>query len=341
MYKRIGKRTVEFASPVYLTGYGSAAGAKEMEGPLGSLYDFVASDDGLGKASYELAETEFMRRAIDFAIAKSGKMKEEFDLSIGGDLLNQCTATSYCMRELGLPFIGLFNACATMAESIAVASFMIDGGYAKNTVSAASSHFCTAERQFRFPLEYGGQRPPSAQWTVTGSGAVTLSSERGKYPVIVKRATVGRIIDLGITDANNMGAAMAPAFFDTLFAYFNDTGLTPEDFDIILSGDLGKIGSDIARELFKREGIDLGKNYNDCGLMIFDEKKQDVHSGGSGCGCSATVLTAKILPEMIAGRMKKVLFIGTGALMSPMMLLQKESIASIAHLVEFNLEAYK
>ncbi|MBR2327189.1 MAG: stage V sporulation protein AD [Clostridia bacterium] len=338
MTKRVGKRTVEFSSPVYITGFGSAVGSKEARGPLGKLFDFKTNDDFAGKPSYELAETEFMSMAIKYAMERSGLDKSEFELSLGGDLLNQCTATSYCMRELGLAFIGLFNACATMAEGMALASMLIDGGFANNTVSAASSHFCTAERQFRFPLEYGGQRPPSAQWTVTGSGAVTLSNKKGSYPISVKRATVGKIVDLQITDANNMGAAMAPAFFDTLYNYFKDTNTKPDDFDVILSGDLGKIGSDIARDLFLREGIELGESYTDCGLLIYDMNGQDVHSGGSGCGCSATVLCAKILPEMISGRIKRALFIGTGALMSPMMLLQKESIASIAHLVELSCE---
>ena len=337
MNKRIGERTVLFSNPVYITGFGSAAGQKEKQGPLGNLFDFVSEDDFLGKKTYEMAETELVCKALNSAIEKSKLSNGEIDVILGGDLLNQCTATSYCVRDLGVSFLGLFNACATMAEAILTGAMVIDGGYAQNAAAVASSHFCTAERQFRFPLEYGGQRPPEAQWTVTASGAVILSEKGNQgFPKITK-GVIGKIVDLQVTNANNMGAAMAPAFFDTLNCFLKDTKTSPKDYDLIVSGDLGKVGSDLARALFEKEGIDLAESYTDCGLMIFEREKQDVHSGGSGAGCSASVLCAKILPEMVKKEKRRVLFCGTGALMSPTLLLQKESIAGICHLVEIEI----
>lgn len=276
------------------------------------------------------------KTALGKALEKASIPQTSVEFLFAGDLLNQCIGTSFGLRDAGIPLFGLFGACSTMAESLALASIMIDGGFADCTAAVTSSHFCTAERQFRYPLEYGGQRTPTAQWTVTGSGALILTST-GPGPY-VRHVTCGKIVDQGIKDANNMGAAMAPAAYSTLSAHFNDLGITPAYYDLIVTGDLGALGAEILMDFFKNDGTDLSHNYNDCGLMIFSRDEQDVHAGGSGCGCSASVLAGYLLNGMHAGRWKKILFAGTGALLSPTSTQQGESIPSICCAVSLSNE---
>lgn len=257
----------------------------------------------------------------------------DLDLIASGDLLNQCISSSYSVRDNDVPFIGLFGACSTMALSTIVASLSVECGYSRYAAGVTSSHFCSAERQFRQPLEYGGQRTPSAQRTVTAGAAVIVGGEKGS--ISVNRITLGSVIDFLVTDANNMGAAMAPAAADTLSHYFEDTSTVPDDYDMILSGDLGSVGASILKDMLKEKGFELKNNYNDCGLMIFDNEKQDTHAGGSGCGCSGAVLTGYVLPKLASRELKNVLFMSTGALMSPTASQQGESIPAVAHLVNF------
>ncbi|MBE6904063.1 MAG: stage V sporulation protein AD [Ruminococcaceae bacterium] len=327
--------TIEFEKMPCVEGYASVTGSKEKEGPLGELFDFCDIDNTFGQDTWEKSESVMQQKVCCIAMDKLKLKPENIDFIFAGDLLNQCISSSYGLRDFNIKFFGLYGACSTMAEGMILSALTVDSGVAKRTINLSSSHFCSAERQFRFPLEYGSQRPPSAQWTVTGAGAVIMG-ERGK--VKVKRATVGKIKDLGVDDINNMGAAMAPAAAQTLIEFFNDTKTIPSDYDFIATGDLGYVGYDIVKDLCKKEGYDLNNNYTDCGLIIYDREAQDVHAGGSGCGCSASVLTSYILPKMERGELKKVLFIGTGALMSPVSFQQGESIPSIAHLVELSAE---
>lgn len=265
--------------------------------------------------------------ALNKALEKAAIPLSSLEFIFAGDLLNQCIGSAFSMRDIGIPFFGLYGACSTMAESLALCAMSIDGGFADCAAAITSSHFCSAERQFRFPLEYGGQRTPTAQWTVTGSGAIVLTND-GPGPYI-KHVTIGKIVDQGIKDQNNMGAAMAPAAYDTLSAHFRDLALQPNDYDLIVTGDLGMLGSEILIDFFRNDGINLSPNYNDCGLMIYSRKEQDVHSGGSGCGCSASVLSGYLLNGMRAGRWKRILFAATGALLSPVSTQQGESIPCI------------
>ncbi len=248
-----------------------------------------------------------------------------------GDLLNQCTGSAYGLRELGIPFMGLYGACSTMAESLCAAGLFVEEGLAGRALAVTSSHFCSAERQFRFPLEYGGQRPPTAQWTATASGAVVV--EKTGKPPFIRGISIGKMVDLGITDANNMGAAMAPAAAETIRTFLEESKTRPEDYDRILTGDLGKVGSQLLAELLERDGVSLAGRHDDCGLLLFDPERQDVHAGGSGCGCSAAVLCGSILPELAEGLYGDVLFAATGALMSPTAVQQGESIPGICHLL--------
>jgi len=328
--KRLGKQTIKIAGDVKIINCASIVGRKEGTGPFGSKFDVVLEDGYWGEKSWEKAETKMQKEAIIKAVAKANKSIADINMIFAGDLLNQCIGTSFGIRDLEIPFYGLYGACSTMAESLSLGAMAIDGGFAENVVSGTSSHFCSAERQFRLPLEYGGQKTPTAQLTVTGCGMVVLSNE-GSGPYIT-HITTGKIIDKGIKDAANMGAAMAPAAVDTLLAHFEDTNTPPNSYDAIFTGDLGQLGKDVVADLMKKNGITLN-NYNDCGLMIYDNEKQDAHCGGSGCGCSAAILCGYILPEMAQKRLNKVLFIGTGALMSPTSTLQGESIPSIAHAV--------
>ncbi len=331
MTKKIGTGTYVFSSPVKIRDYEVTVGQKEKEGPLGEYFKYYSDDEYFGQASFEQAETFMQKEVLGRVIQKQGLSEQDIDFVFAGDLLNQCTGSNYSVRDLDVQFFGLYGACSTMAESMILSSMTIDGGFAERALAMTSSHFCSAERQFRYPLEYGSQRPPAAQWTVTGAGCVLLDASVGN--VSVKQCCPGTICDMGITDISNMGAAMAPAAALTLRKFLTDTGTNPDDYDLIVTGDLGAVGSELLRELMMEDGTQLGTNYNDCGLMIYNIETQDVHSGGSGCGCSASVLTGYILPEMEKGTYKNVLFITTGALMSPTMNMQGESIPGIAHLI--------
>ncbi len=331
MAKRQGKRTILFDRPPVILGQAAVVGKREGEGPLGDLFDEVHDDNLIEEGSWEKAESKLQKLAVSTALKKANLRADDIDTIFAGDLLNQCIGSSFGLRELGIPFVGLYGACSTMALSLGCASQFIDSGAAKYAVAVTSSHFCAAERQYRFPLEYGGQRPPTAQWTVTGSGAIVLS-DAGKGPRVTS-LTIGEIEDLGIKDANNMGAAMAPAAATTIRHYLSDTHTNPDDYDAIFTGDLGEVGTTLLYELLERDGVDLSRNHEDCGLLIYDREVQDVHAGGSGCGCSASVLCAYILKKLREGEAKKVLFCATGALLSPTSTQQGESIPSIAHLV--------
>lgn len=334
--KRLGRQTVYFENPPSIISEYSIAGKKENDGKLKGLFDKITSDADFGENSWEKAESKLMKSALHGVIAKSGIDETQINYIFAGDLLNQCSGSHYAVRGFDIPFFGLYGACSTMAESLALASFGIDGGFADYVIASTSSHFCSAEKQFRFPLEYGGQRPPTSQWTVTGSGAVLL----GKHaiPPYITHVTTGKIIDLGIKDANNMGAAMAPAAADAVKIHFNDTGFGPNDYDLIATGDLGYIGSELFNILMQENGFNTSKVHNDCGCMIFYEQEQDVHSGGSGCGCSAVTLCAKILKDIRCGKLNNVLFVATGALLSQSSPLQGETIPGIAHCIRITSE---
>ncbi|MBR3848857.1 MAG: stage V sporulation protein AD, partial [Oscillospiraceae bacterium] len=265
---------------------------------------------------------------------------DQIDMLFAGDLLNQCVGSSFCLRDTGIPFLGLYGACSTMAESLLLAGIAIDGEYASRAAAMTSSHFAGAERQYRFPLSYGGQRTPTAQWTVTGAGCLLLRKNPGGKGPYLSSATIGRIVDLGVKDANNMGAAMAPAAYDTILAHFRDLSLRPEDYDLIVTGDLGETGSRILCDLFHKDGIELKKRHFDCGCAIFDAKRQDVHAGGSGCGCSASTLCGYLLRQMQAGRYHRILFCATGALLSPLSTQQGESVPGVCHAVAIHAEGY-
>lgn len=331
--KRVGKYTIQFEQNPSILSSASVGCKKEFEGPLGEHFDYCFDDSYAGEDSWEKAESRLQTEAVTRAIQKAGLKPENIDVIFSGDLLNQCIASTFGLRNLNIPFLGQYGACSTMAQTLLNSAIFTESGAANIAVAVTSSHFCSAERQFRNPIEYGGQRPPSAQWTASGSGAAVVSCQKKGDPVIVA-GTIGRIVDLNITDANNMGAAMAPAAAETIKNYLEDTGNKPSNFDLILTGDLGRIGSDLLIELLRRHDIDISSVHDDCGLMLYDREKQDVHAGGSGCGCSATVLNSYIMQEMLKGNLKRILFVGTGALMSPTSSAQGESIPSIAHAVE-------
>lgn len=333
--KRTGMQTIRLDSRPSICGNAAFVGQKEGEGPLGSFFDHVTKDEMYHQKSFELAEKQLYLDAIRKAVKKGGSKTGDVQFLLGGDLLNQIITASFSARELGIPFIGLYGACSTMAESLALGGMLLDGGHAEQVVCAASSHFCTAERQYRFPLEFGTQRPPTAQWTVTGAGASLLSTQPA-VPALahITQVCMGRVVDLGVTDANNMGAAMAPAAADTLLALFKDTGTTPADYDLIATGDLGQVGHDLLMQLMREQRMPLmDERCSDCGLMIYDLQAQDVHAGGSGCGCSAVVLNAFLLPKLQKGELKRIIFMATGALMSLTSSQQGESIPGIAHAV--------
>ncbi len=331
MIKRNGKYTFTFEDKINITGFSSIAGKKEAEGPLGENFSEVIYDAYAGQKTFELAECHFQREAVIHALNSVNKKAEDVDMIFAGDLLNQCISSSYGLKDFNIPYLGQYGACSTMAQGLIMASMSVSSGASNCSACVTSSHFCTAERQYRSPLEYGGQRTPSAQWTVTGSGCCIMEKD-SKGPRII-RATVGKIRDYDITDLNNMGAAMAPAAAQTILDFLGDTQTSPEDYDLILTGDLGTVGSKCLYDILSQEGIDIVGRHNDCGLMIYNREKQDVHAGGSGCGCSASVLCSTILPEIKKGKYKNVLFMATGALMSPTSSQQGNSIPSIAHLV--------
>ncbi|MBQ2941318.1 MAG: stage V sporulation protein AD [Clostridia bacterium] len=326
-----GKQSVIFESTPYIKSYASVAGKKEGEGPLGKFFDQIETDEYFGQKSFEAGESEMLKRTVNLAFSKCGKKPDDADVLFSGDLLNQCVSSIYAIRDLNVPYIGIYGACSTMAEGLMLSSMAVASGFARLSANSTSSHFCCAERQFRFPLEYGSQRPPTAQWTATASGCIVLSDE--KTALKITSATVGKIVDKDIKDAANMGSAMAPAFADTVKMHLTDLSLTPDYYDLIISGDLGTLGSTLSDELLLRDGIDIRNNHFDCGCEIYDLEKQDVHAGGSGCGCSASVLCGYILPKLESGKLKRVLFGATGALMSPELSKQGESIPGISHAV--------
>ena len=331
MAKRIGKHTVLLENRPSFIGYGSVVGKKEHDGPMGHEFDAYDEDSRFGEESYEKAESRLQKIAVETAMRKAGKCENDIDIVFAGDLLNQCIGSFFGLRSMQIPLVGIYGACSTMTLGLSLASIFVDSGAANCVAAVTSSHFCSAERQYRFPLEYGSQRTPTAQWTVTGSGASIIERAEGKP--YINAVTIGKITDLGVTDANNMGAAMAPSSAETLKSYFEDTGTTPEDYDIIYTGDLGVVGSEMLYSLMEEKGYDIRCRHNDCGLKIFDVKGQDVHAGGSGCGCSAAVLNSFVMHRFEDGNFKNILFMSTGALMSPTSCMQGESIPGISHLI--------
>ncbi len=329
---------IEFKNKPRLASAAAVVGKKEHEGPIGEYFDIHDPTDKFGQKTFEQSESEMQRLALNLALSKAELGREDIGAVFAGDLLNQCTGSSYGLAGFGIPYFGLYGACSTAAEALMLGAMTVDRAVFSRTAAVVSSHNSTAERQFRFPLEYGSQRPPTAQWTATAAAAFIISNEEtpSEMPAITE-ALPGRIVDKGITDANNMGAAMAPAAADTLLRYFSQEGRSPEDFDMILTGDLGYEGSSICKELMKGEGLDLGERYTDCGILLFDRETQDTHSGGSGCGCSGAVTASYILERFRLGKVKNVLLVGTGALMSPASVQQGLSIAGIGHLVRLEL----
>ena len=335
--KKAGKNTYIPSSAVTVGAWQAIVGQKEKEGPLGKYFDLYSNDEYFGQETYEKAEAQMQKEAMNRVFEKANLRDEDVDFIFAGDLLNQCVSSAYGSRDRGAGYFGLYGACSTVIEAAIIAAMTIDGGFAKRAVAITSSHFCTAERQYRYPLNYGSVRPPSAQWTVTGSGCLLLTDEDIPNMPKISAFCPGTIIDMGISDINNMGAAMAPAAADTLKKYFRDTKTSPDSYDLILTGDLGSIGHELVKTLLEKENISLGANYLDCGMMIFDADNQDVHAGGSGCGCCASVLAAYVLPQMQAGLYKNVLIAATGALMSPTTNQQGESIPAISHLIRLTI----
>ncbi|SHM89879.1 stage V sporulation protein AD [Ruminococcus flavefaciens] len=331
MAKRIDRGVFQTETPVKIKSYAAVVGEKEGQGPLGSCFDKVVSDSHFGKATWEQAESRFQLEAVGLALRKAQLTENDLDVICAGDLINQCIGSAYSMRELAVPFLGLYGACSTMAEGLLIASVLTDCGLAENAAAVTSSHFSTAERQFRFPLSYGGQRTPTAQWTCTASGAVILSRDSGTASIV--GGCVGRIADLNICDINNMGSAMAPAAADTISRYLSATDTSPADYDFIVTGDLGLVGSKLLLDILMKQGIDISAQHRDCGAMIFDPESQDTHCGGSGCGCGASVLCGNFLPMLERDEIHSILFAATGALMSPMSMQQGESIPAISHLI--------
>ena len=328
--KRIGKQTVAFDNPPVIIGRASAVGPKEGKGPLKDYFDFIAEDTYFNDTSWEKAERKFFQTAAKLAIEKANLTPNDIHYFLAGDLLNQIISATYTARSLPIPYVGLYGACSTMYEGLALGAMLIDGGFADHVLAGVSSHYSTAERQFRFPTEQGVQRPLSSQWTVTGAAAMVLAAQ-GQGPRIT-HATIGKIVDLGVADATDMGAAMAPAAFDTIKQHLEDTGRDPGYYDLIVTGDLAKIGHRLVQALGEKQGLDLSNNYTDCGLLIYDTS-QDVHAGGSGCACSGVVTAGFLLEEMQAGRYQKILGLGTGALHSPIASQQGETVPGIAHAV--------
>lgn len=313
----------------------SAVGKKEKEGPLGDLFDFSDPTDRFGQKTWERSESEMQRIVFSGAAGKLGIGEEDIDAVFAGDLLNQCVGSAYGLLQFDVPYFGLYGACSTCAEGLTLAAMTVSAGLYRRTASVTSSHNASAERQYRNPLEYGGQRPPTAQWTVTGAGAFIVGKACGDASALIADVMPGVVVEKGIKDAANMGAAMAPAAADTVLRYLDENGKKPADFDLIVTGDLGFEGNSILHDLLAVAGAETTRTglLTDCGMMIFDRERQDVHSGGSGCGCSAAVLAAYLLPLLKSGMLKNILFIGTGAMMSPSSTKQGEAIPAVAHLV--------
>ena len=328
---RLGKQTICFDTPPTIVECASIVGPKEANGPLAGYFDKCLDDEFWGEKTWEKAESKIIKETTNMAISKSNIPTSDIDFCFAGDLLNQCISSSFGLRDINIPYFGVFGACSTFVEAMSLASILIDAKAAHNILCATSSHFCSAEKQFRFPLELGNQRPPTSQWTVTGAGATILSSN-GNGPYIT-HITPGKIVDMGIKDANNMGAAMAPAAYDTLITHFKDTGRTPSYYDAIITGDLGYIGKDILKDLCKKDGYNINSNYNDCGVLIFDKLSQDTHSGGSGCACVATIFSGYLFKQLRECKINKLLLIATGALTNATTAQQGESIPGIAHAI--------
>lgn len=326
-----GRQSFILQSPPVITAWASTAGKKESEGPLSHTFDIISQDPFFGQRTWEQAEKHMQKMTLGKLAEKANMRMTDFDLVYSGDLLNQCIGSSFSLRNTGIPHLGLYGACSTMAESLLLASMTVGGGFAEKVVAMTSSHFASSERQYRFPLGYGGQRTPTSQWTVTGSGAA-LVCHKGTGPRITA-CTIGTITDLGIKDANNMGAAMAPAAWKTIKTHLIDMGSKPEDYDLIVTGDLGQVGKELLMELSRSEGTGLGGRLTDCGTLVFDNTVQDVHAGGSGCGCSAITLCGELLNKLNTGKLKKILFCGTGALLSPTSTQQGLPISGVCHAV--------
>ena len=338
MSKMIGKQSVLFERPPAIIGEACVVGPKEGEGPLKEYFDKIWKDEKNGAESWEKAESQLVEQSLQLAVKKAGLKAEQVRMLVAGDLLNQLTATHFGVREMSIPFIGVYGACSTMGLSMSVASMLIDGGFADTAAAEASSHFCTSEKQFRTPLGYGSQRPLYATWTVTGSGAVVLASQdlqprKGQRQVLVRGATTGRIVDYGVKDAFNMGGAMAPAAADVLLAHFHDFNRKPSDYDCIYTGDLGYYGAELLTKLLEQEGYLLEGHYRDCGTIIYNKEEQDTHGGGSGCGCSAVTFAGYLMNQLRQGKLGRILFVPTGALLSPLSTQQGETIPCIAHAV--------
>ena len=326
-----GKQSFIPDEPPVITAWASVAGKKESEGPLGKTFDIIEKDAYFGQSSWEQGEKRMQQMALETLIKKAKLDKNNIGLVFSGDLLNQCIGSSFTLRNMNIPHLGLYGACSTMSESLLMATMAVSGGFSDNVVAMTSSHFASSERQYRFPLGYGGQRTPTAQWTVTGSGAA-LVCQKGSGPRITG-CTIGAVTDLGITDANNMGSAMAPAALATIRAHFNDLNRSASDFDLIVTGDLGQLGKDLLLTLAQREGLEIGGKLMDCGTEVFDLLQQDVHAGGSGCGCSAITLCGDLLNRLHTGKLKNILFCGTGALLSPTSSQQGLPIPGVCHAV--------
>ena len=343
-YKKIGNQTVIFKNKPIVSGRGTVVGLKESQGPLAPFFDITLKDDMYGEKSWERAESKMLKDAMLKAVSRADLTEDDIDVMLSGDLLNHLMSSSFMARDVHIPFLGLYGACSTMTESMVIGTMLVDGGFAKNVLAGASSHFCTAERQFRMPVEHGNQRPPSAQWTATAAGAVVISAEDGAagkpHKVRAESATIGKVIDAGIKDANQMGAAMAPAAVDTLLNHLQDTGRSLDYYDLVATGDLGYIGKDIMMDLLAGAGLNkkmIFSHYDDCGTMLFS-KEQDVHGGGSGCGCSASVFCGYLLKKMEQGKLKRVLLMSTGAMLSTISSFQGESIPGIAHAISLEVE---
>ena len=339
--KMHGKPSIIFNNPPIIVAGSSIAGKKEGEGPLGSLFDTVQEDPMMGKQTWEEAESELMKEAATKVLEKAGLKNSDIRYLVGGDLLGQLIATSFGIADLNIPTLGIYGACSTMGEGMAVASILVDGGFADRVLAITSSHFAGAEKQFRFPLDYGNQRPYSATWTVTGSGAVIIANadlykqkqSSDGHAICIKGVTIGKIVDYGLKDSMNMGACMAPAAFETISANIEDLDIEPTYYDRIITGDLGYVGKNILIDLLKEKNIDISNNHMDCGIEIFDKDKQDTHAGGSGCGCSAITFTSYIMKNLREGVWKRVLFVPTGALLSQVSFNEGKTVPGIAHAV--------
>lgn len=332
--QKIGKQTIKFDNPPIILETACIVGPKEANGPLAKYFDQCLEDEFWGESTWEKAESKIIKETVNILISKAGVSPAEIDYCFAGDLLNQCISSNFGLRDSNIPYFGIFGACSTFVEGLSLAAIFTEG-FANKVLCATSSHFCSAEKQFRFPLELGNQRPPTAQWTVTGAGSAIVSKE-GNGPYITY-ITPGKIVDMGIKDANSMGAAMAPATLDTLVTHFKDTGRNPSYYDVIITGDLGYIGKNILTDLAKHEGYDIKPNYDDCGVLIFDKQEQDTHSGGSGCACCGSVFSGYFFKQLRDKKIKKILFIATGALMNSTSSQQGESIPGIAHAISIEI----